>query len=301
MIPVNVHHAPCSMRIALACWLFGCPVLTVLAQVSGEVEHFTPAWFFSDPAVIKLVERIKADDLPGMMAAVEGGADIHAVGQEGVTPLMCSTVCFPEGVGYLLQQGAEPNVQPSRATVLGIGGLDMSPIHHAAHKGDVNLLQTLLDYGADPNWPDVYENTALWHVAEASEFPALRPSFDSQTQAIELLLRYGAKFEIPGRPGIGMPGPYRNTPLFQAIRVGDARLGLFMLENGADPTVIPDSIAFDKWGVNTDAFSLLRNPYFAGKQPDVKEQEQYYQQVVKYLTDRGLSAKDFDVPKGRSG
>lgn len=67
--------------------------------------------YFNDPQVIALCRAIEKDDLPEMKRLIDAGANVKALGTDGMTPLLWS---YPdmrfERFELLLQSGADPNV-----------------------------------------------------------------------------------------------------------------------------------------------------------------------------------------------
>lgn len=77
--------------------------------------HHKVGWkaedYFDDPQVIKLCQAIAANDLEEMRRLIDAGADVKAIGKDGMTPLLWS---FPdrlvERFELLLEKGADPNI-----------------------------------------------------------------------------------------------------------------------------------------------------------------------------------------------
>ena len=67
--------------------------------------------YFEDPKVIELCKAIEANDLAKMRAVIASGADVKAIGKDGMTPLLWA---FPENhferFELLLRAGADPAV-----------------------------------------------------------------------------------------------------------------------------------------------------------------------------------------------
>jgi len=102
----------------------------------------------------------------------------------------------PKNEGYVFDSIDDTNVNGE------------TPLHIAAISGDLEIGITLLDTGANPNWPDErYGNTPL-HKAVS----------EKQYEFTNLLLSRGASQEIKNNEGL--------TPLDLATKLNDSRLVL---------------------------------------------------------------------------
>lgn len=140
-----------------------------------------------------------------------------------------------------------------------------APLSNAAAAGRMDIVQLLLDHGADPNLPEeqyapkgkaLYEAVYRGHyeiaklLLERGAFP--NPPVESSGSALwvsqkwrpdkrmeELLLSHGAEPEPPG-PEEDWPTNERNwlliTPLHRAAREGDVKKAKELLDAGADLT-----------------------------------------------------------------
>ena len=94
-----------------------------------------------------LVEALENEDPEGVEAAIESGANINAYytvsgSDERMAPLMyVSLMGLVECAEVLLRHGPDFD--------LGMHGTDFSPIHGAAFQGQPEMVQALLDAGAD--------------------------------------------------------------------------------------------------------------------------------------------------------
>ena len=98
-------------------------------------------------------------------------------------------------------------------------GLDASCLECAIYHGPLAFIRTLLELGAEPNYPD------------AAGFPSLIAALSTgrldRLAIIELLLAYGA--------GIEQRGINDYTPLHYAAASDDAQAIELLLAHGADP------------------------------------------------------------------
>ncbi len=143
--------------------------------------------------VAQLHEAALAGDLKGVERALESGADVNAMEEEGRTALMlaafnghagvvltlldagagidrrdlmgrtallyAATGPFPETVTILLDRGAEPNIVDSEE--------HFSPLMHAAAEGNLEVVKILLEGGSDPALKDVDGDNAASFARQA--------------------------------------------------------------------------------------------------------------------------------------
>ena len=89
------------------------------------------------------------------------------------------------------------------------------------HLGHTEALNTLLDYGADPNAHMKSGNTALTYAA-----------FRGNLENVKVLINEGADVNARGELG--------GTPLAYAAELGHAEIVRVLLDNGADPNIRMD-------------------------------------------------------------
>jgi ankyrin repeat protein len=91
-----------------------------------------------------LLLAVRAGDLESAKLLVAAGADINDASAWGVTATaMAAHSGYRELVGFLLDQGADPN--PC--------GAGFTALHAAIMRRDEKMVTALLDHGADPNTP----------------------------------------------------------------------------------------------------------------------------------------------------
>jgi len=98
---------------------------------------------------------------------------------------------------------------------LGVGEICLE---YAIYHSPLSFIQTLLELGADPNYPD--------HCGFPSLIAALSTSRDDKYEIIELLLSFGAD--------IGQRGVNDYTPLHYAANADDPRAIELLIAHGAD-------------------------------------------------------------------
>lgn len=90
--------------------------------------------------------------------------------------------------------------------------------HEICKNTTYDQIELMLKNGADPNWPDLNNNSPLHHAA-------WKKSFDITS----LLLRHGAKPNNINRD--------KSTPLHVAARLGERDIVNILLKYGADPDI----------------------------------------------------------------
>ena len=212
-----------------------CPDSRWHARVGWKVEDF-----FKSPQVIALCQAIGKNDLADMKRLIANGADVNAVGDGGMTPLLWA---FPdrkiERFQILLENGANPNVIIEKD--LGTRGLALHPYptggsfyldrgcpvrssvtHLAARSPLPKYLELVMEHGGDPNLVDKGTGMVpLDIVMERSFTTGLR-------NRVELLLSKGADVDHYCKYKGG-------TPAMLAVRNDDYEVALILLKAGADP------------------------------------------------------------------
>jgi ankyrin repeat protein len=148
----------------------------------------------------------KDGNLAGVKAALDAGANIDEVGEDGQTSLyIASFFNRIDVVKELLDRGANIEAESNGETSL----------HIASNQGCITIVRLLLARGANIDAETSDGMTSLWIAIEAGELDVVR-----------LLLARGANIEKIDHNG--------NTPLLFASYVGDFRLVNLLLEKGAD-------------------------------------------------------------------
>jgi ankyrin repeat protein len=102
-------------------------------------------------------------------------------------------------------------------SVLLAADIDPGPelLAKAARLGNVKAAEDLLEAGVNPNVPDQYGSTALYHAASMN-----------QLDAVQLLLKY--------RADPNLTNLHKSTPLQRAADLGNSRMALTLIAAGAD-------------------------------------------------------------------
>ena len=104
---------------------------------------------------------------------IEKGADIEAKDDDGINALVyASTYNNEEMVKFLLEKGADAN------TVCEIENehtdIASTPLMNAAYRGNTNIINMLLENGADINYTTDFGMTALMMAASFNQFEAAK-------------------------------------------------------------------------------------------------------------------------------
>ncbi len=109
--------------------------------------------YFSDPRVVELCEAIEANDVRKMKSCILKGADVNAIGRDGMTPLLWA---FPENkferFELLLKHDADATVHvQSDFGTRGFIKLNHTVAHLAAESQFPEHFIAIMKYGCDPN------------------------------------------------------------------------------------------------------------------------------------------------------
>lgn len=192
---------------------------TAEQRAMKELERMRAADFFDDSTQRLLAEAVQRGNLEQAMAALAQGADVDAVGREGMTPLFWALAKQNiEGFRFLLAEGANPNIVvdlPRNFQDRQAGSMEI-----AAQLDDPAYLRSLLEHGGDPNTiVNRFGNIPLLYRAIMSRRP----------DNVLLLLEFGADIDYRDSSG--------QTPLIKATNATMYEIALLLLREGADPTI----------------------------------------------------------------
>jgi ankyrin repeat protein len=174
-------------------------VLIVTADCAANTgAGLTAQQAFSDPRVVALVEAVSRSDYASADKALKAGANVNAVGSDGISPLLWMLGAAPQvkPVEYLLKAGANPNYRDERhkasAMYIAAGGEHTNKLLALLlrYKGDPNMLgprdvpllftavqqqrddniKLLVGSGADVNWTDRHKDTAANQAIDYARF-----------------------------------------------------------------------------------------------------------------------------------
>ncbi len=179
--------------------------------------------FFTDPKVIELCEAIERNDLPSMENLIAEGANVNAVGEGGMTPLLWA---YPdnkiERFELLLKHGADPNVIFTSSFNAPAGFIEpgQSVTELCAVSSFPKHFELVMQFGGDPDF-----------VNPVSKRPLISSiiCFGGQDtkKRVELLVDRKVNLNVTGDSGI--PLTFLATNWYSQYD-----LALFLLESGAD-------------------------------------------------------------------
>ena len=206
------------------------------------------------------------DDIEAARILITAGATVTVTNELGATPLWLASVAgSAEMVELLLDAGASPNVRLS---------MGETPLMSAARTGSVEVVEQLLAYDADVNAAEMgrHQTALMWAVAQ--EHPAVvrvllehgadihartmiwdqlentagntnpvgnfRMSHGGSTPLL-FAARNGdvetAKVLVDAGAHVNATAPSGRSALVTAAHSGHGALGVYLLEEGADPNV----------------------------------------------------------------
>ncbi|MEO0249954.1 MAG: ankyrin repeat domain-containing protein [candidate division WOR-3 bacterium] len=180
--------------------------LLIAAFWEKKLGGLTAEQAFTDARVARLVKAASSGNFKEVDAQLRAGADVNAVGAQGVTPLIwVLTTHNLKAVEHLLKSGANPNYRdPERG---------VSAMYFASGGNNPKLLELLLKYGGDPNLRG--ENTETMLQVAASE---------CRRENIDILLQHGA--DINGHDGL------RRSAAHSALTRACFDITVYLLERG---------------------------------------------------------------------
>jgi ankyrin repeat protein len=167
---------------------------------------------------------------------------------------------------FLRHHGADPHSR--------VREYDRTILHIAAFNGDAEMVQKLIEYGADVNAKDTKQKTPL-HLASKTDYYFLsyfnNPDFFSVHQ---LLLEHGADVDARAVDG--------SNPLWHASSRQNPEVVRLLLDHGADVNVRGE----DSWTPLHQACASDREP-------------RKFLEILRMLLDRGADVKAMDI-RGRT-
>jgi ankyrin repeat protein len=220
-----------------------------------------------------LMWAIGEDHTDAALVLLEAGADIHSKTAFSFTPLMFAARKGNLPVAKaLLDAGADPS---AATTYMGTNlyqwpGVNdknrndpgYSVLQIAVHRGKADVVDLLLENGADPNYDAVGYSALQWASGSwetsLDGVTGIRPTKEHEWyhmgglredkhRIIRSLLKHGADpnsrlKKDPTRFGFSPnPRPRGATPYILAAIAADAKAMDILVEHGADPTLVPDN------------------------------------------------------------
>lgn len=252
----------CKMIVALLVWF---PLIACSGSSDERalraLKKMQASDFFENSAQQLLAKAIEKGDLVQLNKALERGADVNAVGRDGMTPLFWAiSKQNIDGFRFLLEHGADPNIVvelPDGFQESEAGAMEM-----AARMKDSRYLRLLLEHGGNPNTI----------IDSEGQIPLLyRAIMSRQSDNVTLLVEFGADIDHQDRAG--------ETPLMQAATARIFGIALLLLRQGADPTIK------NQWG-NAPAYIVKQ---FGNRGIDTRTDDlSAYYEFVEELRKRGL-------------
>lgn len=251
-----------KIMVVLLAWL-------PLASCSGTsdehalraLEKMQASDFFENSSQRLFAEAIEKGNLDQLDKSLEKGADVNAVGRDGMTPLFWAiSKQAIDSFRFLLEHGADPNIVvelPASFQEPEAGAMEI-----AARLENPQYLRLLLEHGGDPNTI----------VNDEWKIPVLyRAIMNRRPNNVMLLIEFGANIDHQDRSG--------KTPLMQATTARIFEIALLLLRQGADPTIK------NKW--NSGPVDIIKQ--FGNRGIDIRTGDfAAYQEFVNELKDRGL-------------
>jgi uncharacterized protein len=207
------------------------------AQVGWKAEDY-----FHDPQVISLCKAIEANDIAEMERLIAAGADVNAIGKDGMMPLLWAFPDQkPERFECLLRHGANPNVLFE--SDFGVGTRPFHPIpagfsyvvdrgchagqsvmHLTAQAPDIDYLRLVLDHGGDANLVDKKTGETPLDLVTDFSWP-YRPDMKDR---VALLIAHHANVNHYSHN-------WHTYPDMAAVMAHQYDVARMMLQAGADP------------------------------------------------------------------
>ena len=142
--------------------------------------------------------------------------DVNAIGGYYLTPAVAALAGGHFELAKVLHRNGS-SVEPR-------DDLECTPLHSAAVRGDLKMVQVLLDYGIDVDCQNMFGSTPLNHAS--------RYGHPNSTKIARLLIERGADPNTRGVNG--------NTPLHRASEYGRIEMARLLIEHGANVEVKND-------------------------------------------------------------
>ena len=242
------------------------PLRGALVHVIGEAfrHNATTRWqdkqqwkakdYFSDPKAIALCRAIEAKDIKEIDRLVANGADVNAMGKDGMTPLLWA---FPENkpevFKRILEHGADPNVMV-------MSDFKMAVLHYAAITEFPNYFKYVMQHGGDPNLIDQYGCSPLLLV--------IGGKCPDKKEAVQILIDAGADLDY----GIDT----HETALYASVRNGCFSITLQLLKFGAS------------FNYHTEKGNTFVHTFLRMTQNSQAEQKEGYAEVLEWFMKNGI-------------
>jgi ankyrin repeat protein len=245
--------------------------VAMLSNATSYARSMKASDYFEAKPQIALAEAAAKGNTDKIEQLLADGVGINTQGKEGMTALVWAILHQnKEGFQYLLEHGANPNLQMTESTLTDDGVTDgNSAMSLAAMHEDIWYLAQVLKHGGNPNL--VNPVNGLTPIFE-DIMRSTRSS--SRLMHVKMLIAAGANLNFQEENG--------KTPLIIAARVSQYDIAYTMLEAGADPMIK------NNWGqtILSEIKAIHTDP--------MSEQYQWRAKVIDFL-----KAKGIDVEHGK--
>lgn len=247
--PYRRHALAALAVLALA----GCATTgRVLSKAAISLTR--PGKYFDRPELVSLCDAISSGALDRIRNLVAAGADVNAVGKEGMTPLHWAIMKQEyEAFSLLLDLGAKPD----RLVIWfedGVAERWASAMELAALLDDPRYLRRLLAAGAGADTPVSPLGATALFVASAHR----------RFQNVDILLGAGANIDFRSKR-------VAETPMHDAMYDGNYVSALYLIRKGAEA-----DIAAETGRTAMDVFAQRGPP----SDPSDKENRKAYEEIV---------------------
>jgi len=220
-LPPLINKNMNSMRIYHIWFFILISWTTVLSAKTMKINNY-----FETPLQRKLAEASAKGLIEDVRKFLNEGAKVNYQGNEGMTALIWTLLQQnKKGYQYLLENGADPNLQMAKSTLTSDGLTDgNSAVSLATMHEDPWYLMITLKHGGNPNiFNSVKGVTPIFQCIKF--FEKKHPRLEQ----LKLLIAAGADLNALDKYGF--------TPIMQAVMFNRFDMVYLMLESGADPTI----------------------------------------------------------------
>lgn len=201
--------------LAFTC-LYGSAFMLSACNAAGSpVSKMNAEEFFSTPALLEFAEAAAKGKTRKLDQLLKQGVGLNARGKDDMTPLLWTMLKKNKaGFRYLLEHGADPNVQISAGTNSG-----QSVMSFSALADDPEYLDLVLQHGGNPNLIDPKRGIT----------PIFQSIHSYNVSNVRRLIAAGANLNFIGTRG--------QTPAIEAAIISQHEMVFYILKAGADPTI----------------------------------------------------------------